>query len=175
MSITISPTTLGSLTVDTALSPVTLAASGGTSPYVYAVAAQAGPAPAGNESGLNRANPGALPLGLSLNSTTGVVSGTPQVQGDYLFIITVTDATGAYASFEFSGSVARNTTEIGNSLDLAADNYVSATVAERVSGVPQTGRLTLQVGGFDLNFQGGDTLSLPKFEYDRLKLVGVVQ
>jgi len=35
---------------------------------------------------------GALPAGLSLNSTTGVLSGTPTVNGDFAFTVMVTDA-----------------------------------------------------------------------------------
>jgi len=68
--ITLSPTTLSSGTVGTSYS-TTLTASGGTSPYTYAVTS------------------GSLPAGLSLSS--GVISGTPTTAGSYTFTVTATD------------------------------------------------------------------------------------
>ena len=52
----------------------TLAASGGTQPYTWSVSA------------------GSLPAGLTLNSSTGVISGTPTTVGDYSFTIQVSDS-----------------------------------------------------------------------------------
>jgi hypothetical protein len=40
---------------------------------------------------------GALPPGLTLNATTGVISGIPQLQGPYSYTVTVTDANGLTA------------------------------------------------------------------------------
>ncbi len=54
----------------------TLRATGGTAPYTYAITT------------------GALPAGLTLNPTTGVVSGTPTTAGTYTFTSTVTDSKG---------------------------------------------------------------------------------
>lgn len=52
----------------------TISAQGGTAPYTYAVFS------------------GALPTGTSLNSASGLISGTASVAGIYSFVIKVTDA-----------------------------------------------------------------------------------
>ncbi|HEY0907620.1 MAG TPA: putative Ig domain-containing protein, partial [Methylophilus sp.] len=73
-NITLSPSTLNDATINTAYS-LSLSASGGTSPYTYAVTT------------------GSLPAGLSLN-TDGTLSGTPTASGNSSFTITATDANG---------------------------------------------------------------------------------
>jgi hypothetical protein len=74
-TISLSPTTLPSPTVGYAYSQ-TIDAGGGTAPYVYTVTT------------------GSLPAGLSLNSTTGILSGTPSVGGTFTFTIQAQDANG---------------------------------------------------------------------------------
>jgi hypothetical protein len=63
----------------------TLTASGGSTPYVWALTPGSG----------------ALPPGISLSSS-GVLSGTPTAQGDYFFSIRVTDALSATVQRVFS-------------------------------------------------------------------------
>lgn len=52
----------------------TLAVSGGQSPYTFAITT------------------GSLPAGLTLNATTGTISGTPSAAGTFSFSVTVTDS-----------------------------------------------------------------------------------
>jgi uncharacterized repeat protein (TIGR03803 family) len=65
----------------------TITAAGGTKPYSFATTS------------------GTLPLGLTL-STTGLLSGTPTTQGNFVFTVTATDATGATASQNYALMVA---------------------------------------------------------------------
>lgn len=55
----------------------TIASIGGTAPYTYAVTV------------------GSLPNGLSLNASTGAITGTPTVQATFNFTVTVTDNVSA--------------------------------------------------------------------------------
>ncbi|WEK03857.1 MAG: Ig-like domain repeat protein [Candidatus Devosia phytovorans] len=65
-----------------------VAATGGTAPFTYALAA------------------GALPTGLSLNTATGAVTGTPTATGDFSFTITATDNAGLINSRTYSLAIA---------------------------------------------------------------------
>ena len=64
------------------ITPVTLTARGGTTPYSWSVVA--------NQSGGSTS----LPQGVTMDSGTGVMSGTPADTGDFTFSIRVTDASG---------------------------------------------------------------------------------
>jgi hypothetical protein len=91
-SVSVSPATFVAATVGIATTQ-TISASGGTSPYTFALSS------------------GTLPTGLNLNTTTGVLSGTPTSGGSYSFTLKVTDSstgTGApfSASFPMSFTVA---------------------------------------------------------------------
>ncbi len=70
-----------------------MAAVGGQAPYTYAVVV------------------GSLPTGLTLNSTTGVISGTPTAAGSFNFTIKVTDHVGATALSSCSSSCGTNVVE----------------------------------------------------------------
>jgi large repetitive protein len=61
----------------------TISGAGGTAPYTFAVVS------------------GSLPTSTTLNSTTGVISGTPTVAGTYNFTIRVTDVNGYTGSHLF--------------------------------------------------------------------------
>ncbi|MGB9030293.1 MAG: putative Ig domain-containing protein, partial [Acidobacteriaceae bacterium] len=73
---------LTAATVGVAYTPVTFAATGGTSPYAWSVSL------------------GALPAGMTLNAGTGVLSGTPTAAGAFSFSVKATDSsTGTGAPF----------------------------------------------------------------------------
>ncbi|MDE2155999.1 MAG: putative Ig domain-containing protein [Xanthomonadaceae bacterium] len=85
-TITLSPASLGPLTVGAAYSQ-TITPSGGTAPYAFSVSA------------------GALPAGLALNASTGVLSGTPTAGGAYNFTVGVHDSGAGTGSQAYSVTV----------------------------------------------------------------------
>ncbi|MHC1654666.1 putative Ig domain-containing protein [Stenotrophomonas maltophilia] len=85
-TITLAPASLPTLSVGAAFSQ-TFVASGGQPTYSYAIVA------------------GALPAGLSLNTVTGVLSGTPTHAGAYTFTVTATDNGGFTGSQAYTGAV----------------------------------------------------------------------
>jgi hypothetical protein len=111
-------------------------ATGGTAPYVYTVTA------------------GALPTGLVLNSTTGLISGTPTVSGPYSFSITATDFVGAQGLTPYTGIVAGPTIDV-----ITSTNFVTTPVI-----VPGAGFGFTNVGtGFgNLYLQFAQTNSEPQ-------------
>jgi hypothetical protein len=83
--ITLSPTVLPGATIGTPYNQ-TVTASGGTAPYTYSVS-------------------GALPTGLSLNPTTGAITGTPTTIGFFSFTITATDANGCTGAATYTMTI----------------------------------------------------------------------
>jgi hypothetical protein len=84
VNLAVAPTTLPAASAGDSYSQ-TITASGGTAPYHFTISS------------------GSLPSGLSLNATTGVLSGTPLASGTFRFTVKATDSsTGTGAPF--SGS-----------------------------------------------------------------------
>ncbi len=74
-TVSLPATTLPNGTASQAYSAAITQASGGIAPYTYAVTA------------------GALPAGVTVNSASGALSGTPTVTGNFSFTLTATDST----------------------------------------------------------------------------------
>jgi DNA-binding beta-propeller fold protein YncE len=104
VDITLSPTSLPNAVYGTAYSQ-TIVAAGGASPYTYAVTG------------------GALPAGISLNPSTGVLAGTPSATGNFSFTVTATD------TISFSGSQAYTLTVNAPTISLSPTTLPTATVA----------------------------------------------
>uniref|UniRef100_UPI0035BF0FFF beta strand repeat-containing protein n=1 Tax=Pseudomonas protegens TaxID=380021 RepID=UPI0035BF0FFF len=113
-TLAITPTTLPDGIQGTAYNQ-TVTATGGTTPYTYAISA------------------GSLPAGLSLNTSSGVISGTPTVSGTFNLTVTATDANSATGSRAYTLQI--------NGLPPVA-NAVSATVAANSSANPITLNIT---------------------------------
>lgn len=107
--------TLG-VTYSAAITP----ASGGSAPYAYAVTA------------------GALPGGLTLNASTGAISGTPSALGTFNFSITATDSstgTGPYTATQaYAITVIDEPPTGGNSSLTVAYNAAATNVPLTLSG-----------------------------------------
>jgi large repetitive protein len=80
----------------------TVTAQGGTSPYTFAVTS------------------GALPTSTTLNTSSGVISGTPTVASTFSFTITVTDSLGFTGSQAFSITIAAPSASGGGSFTFMA-------------------------------------------------------
>ena len=113
-------TPLAGGTLGVAYSAAITPASGGSAPYAYAVTA------------------GALPGGLTLNASTGAVSGTPSALGTFNFSITATDSstgTGPYTATQaYAITVIDEPPTGGNSSLTVAYNAAATNVPLTLSG-----------------------------------------
>ncbi len=178
-ALSITTASLSNATSGTAYS-TTLAATGGQSPYTWALAS------------------GTLPAGLTLNSTSGVLSGTPSQSGTFNFTVSATDseATPKVASKSLSlivqaavpalsittASLSNATSGTAYSTTLAATGGQSPYTWALASGILPTG-LTLyatsgvlagtpsQSGTFNFTVSVKDSETTPKVASQSLSLV----
>ena len=126
-TLTVTPTTMPNGTQGSAYSQ-TLSASGGTAPYSYAITT------------------GALPAGLTLNTSSGVISGTPSSNGASPVTITATDANGATGSRPYSLLVqAQSVVVPPSNQTVAAGETASANLTQGATGGPFTSATLLTV------------------------------
>jgi Putative Ig domain/PLD-like domain len=71
-----------------------------------------------------------LPAGLSINTSTGLITGTPTTAADYSVTVTATDTTGAHGSATFSWDISAAT---GNTVTVANPGSQTGTVGTGVS------------------------------------------
>jgi large repetitive protein len=140
--------TAGSLTVTTTLLPggsqnspynATLGAAGGTPPYTWSIAS------------------GALPVGLSLDPSTGNIAGTPTNQGVGNFTVQVTDSsqnTAQKALFITVGPPLTNTTLTGN-YAFTFNGYSNGAPVFMAGNFVADGNGNLTSGELDLNSGAG--------------------
>ena len=95
-----SPTFSGTVTDPLAVVPVTLAPTTKGTPFAQTEAATGGQGP-----DTFAVSAGTLPAGLTLNPTSGVISGSPTTDGPVSFAVTATDAAGRTAVEPYTGLV----------------------------------------------------------------------
>ena len=149
-TLTISPSTLPDGTQGAPYSQ-TITASGGTAPYIYSVLS------------------GALPTGLSLNSATGAITGTPTVSGVSNFTIQVMDSIGNVGSSAYTVTIATVTLTINPVLSPTTlpDGTLGIAYNQTVTASGGTGPYTYAVlsgalpTGLSLNSASGAITGTP--------------
>ena len=111
LAVTCPGTTEG--TVGTVFSS-SMSASGGTAPYTYAIGA------------------GALPTGLSLNASTGAITGTPSTAGTFGFQVQVTDVNGVMGFVDCAIAVSPAPTTAGGFLLTEEGGYLLLETGGRI-------------------------------------------
>ncbi|HTV35371.1 MAG TPA: putative Ig domain-containing protein [Xanthobacteraceae bacterium] len=145
-SLTLNPTSLPDGTQGTPYNQ-TVTASGGTGPYTYAVTS------------------GALPAGLSLNTSSGAITGTPSGTGLSNFTITATDSLSDTGSRSYSVNIGTNSLTLNpTSLpDGTQGTPYSQSVTASGGTAPYTYAVTLGAlpAGLSLNTNSGAITGTP--------------
>ncbi len=123
-SLTVAPASLPPGTQNTPYSQ-TVTASGGSSPYTYAIVV------------------GALPAGLSLDAASGAITGTPTGSGTSSFTIQATDTLGNIGTRPYSLNIGTNSLTVNPATLPAATQNVSYN--QTVSATGGTGPYTYSV------------------------------
>lgn len=150
-SLSIGGTPITSALEDSAYSGFTVSAFGGTAPYTFSVAS------------------GSLPPGITLNASTGAVSGTPTTAGTYsAIVIRVTDAAAATADLaSFTITVAATSTLLLDTLSaVPSAAYSMRKVRSAYAGAALSVTRSTDNVTQDINFDGSgnlDTASMLSF------------
>ncbi|MFZ9630077.1 MAG: putative Ig domain-containing protein, partial [Ilumatobacteraceae bacterium] len=116
----------------------------GTAPYTWAVTS------------------GSLPAGLSLSSTSGVVSGTPTAQGTSTFAVRVTDAAGRTATSSVTVAIDLGLYIVTSSLPGGGQNVsYSTTLSASLGTTPYTWTSTTLPAGLYLTAATGELWGTP--------------
>jgi hypothetical protein len=125
--------------------PITL--MGGTAPFQWGI--YNGGIDSGSSVG------GSLPAGLTLNASTGTISGTPTAAGTWYFEATVTDADGVFEDIPISVQINPGPSTTGtNAVPFLNQPLVPAAVAPGGSGFTLRVSGTGFVSGSTVNFNG---------------------
>ena len=123
----------------------TLVANGGQGPYTWSISVG-----------------GSLPPGLSLNSTTGVISGTPQYGSSLTFSVKATDSLGLIGLATYTINILPQLTILTPSLPLAPLGAVySQTITASGGLTPYRWSATNLPAGFSLNASTGVIAGTP--------------
>ena len=118
-TLVLTPASLGAGTTDSPYS-ATFSTSGGTAPYSYSIT-------------------GSLPAGITLNTTSGVLSGTPTASGSSNLTITVTDANAVTASRPYTLTIAAVPITVpASSQILASGQTATVDLTQGATGGPFT-------------------------------------
>jgi uncharacterized protein YhjY with autotransporter beta-barrel domain len=145
-SLAINPSSLPNGTQGVAYSQ-TVTASGGTGPYTYSVSS------------------GSLPNGLSLNTNSGVISGTPSVGGSFSFTVRGDDSIGNFGTRNYTVNIGSNSLVINPAT--LPNGTVGASYSQSVTASGGTGPYTYSVSsgslptGLSLNTSTGAITGTP--------------
>ncbi|MDF1758319.1 MAG: Ig domain-containing protein [Legionellaceae bacterium] len=135
--LSISPTTLPDGEIGTIYSQ-TVTASNGLAPYTYSISS------------------GSLPAGLSINASTGVISGTPTTENTYQFTVTATDTVSDSVSRSYSVEI--TTPAILGALGVCTGGASARLDCTGNSGI--TGNYTTTAGNCSSTYVSGDALMI---------------
>lgn len=143
--ISISPATLPNGTAGVAYNQ-TLTATGGTAPYTWSVPA------------------GALPAGLTLNASTGAITGTPTTPGSAAFTAQATDSTQAFGQARYAVTIANGPLTVTTTSlpDGTVGTAYSQTLGAAGGTAPYTWTITGSLpAGLSLNASTGAITGTP--------------
>lgn len=151
---------IGPVDYGTAITPTTVNIVGFTSPYTFTL--------------LN----GALPLGLTLNTSTGVISGTPEEVYNSSVIVGITDANGSQGQMEVAFEFTQPPflyafTNATFSTPLTGQDGPSlAQARSSMSGSPTPSNWNTNTANFDMNITGLQRWTVPQSATYRIDIAG---